>query len=112
MSNTFKNRIKKGSYFDENEDINPMNYIGNLSDAMLVLAVGILMALVMAYNVKLEAPSTDNSATQQRIEELEDELDSLKATTDDEETDVDQSGLSEYGKVLIDEDGNLYVIEN
>ena len=112
MSKSFKDRIRKNSYFDEQEDINPMNYIGNLSDAMLVLAVGILMALVMAYNVKLEAPSTDNSATQQRIEELEEELDSLKATEDDEETTVDSSGLSEYGKVLIDEDGNLYVIEN
>ena len=112
MSKMFKNRMKKGSYFSETEDVNPMNYIGNLSDAMLVLAVGILLALVMAYNVKLESPSENSSETQKRIEELQEELDSLKATADDEDTTVDENGLSDYGRVLIDEEGNLYVIEN
>lgn len=35
------------------EDVNPMNYLSNLADAMLVLAVGIMVALVLHWNVKL-----------------------------------------------------------
>ena len=34
----------RGGRFDS-EDVNPMNYISNLSDAMLILAVGIMLAL-------------------------------------------------------------------
>ena len=35
------------------EEVNPMNYLSNLADAMLVLAVGIMVALVLHWNVEL-----------------------------------------------------------
>lgn len=37
------------------EDVNPMNYLSNLSDVMLILAVGIMLALVVHWNVDITA---------------------------------------------------------
>ena len=42
----------RGGRFDS-EDVNPMNYISNLSDAMLILAVGIMLALIVHWNVDI-----------------------------------------------------------
>lgn len=47
---------KHSSYsgrFERDEGVNPMNYISNLSDIMLVLAVGIMLALVVRWNVDI-----------------------------------------------------------
>ena len=35
------------------ESVDPMNYLSNLSDAMLVLAVGIMLALIVHWNVDI-----------------------------------------------------------
>ena len=37
------------------EDVNPINYLSNLSDVMLILAVGIMLALVVHWNVDITA---------------------------------------------------------
>ena len=37
------------------EDVNPMNYLSNLSDVMLIRAVGIMLALVVHWNVDITA---------------------------------------------------------
>ena len=34
------------------EDVNPMNYLSNLSDVMLILAVGIMLALVVHWWIR------------------------------------------------------------
>ena len=38
-----KRRRRRGERFSE-ESVDPMNYVSNLSDAMLVLAVGMMLA--------------------------------------------------------------------
>ena len=38
-------------FLNEPEDVNPSQYISNLADCMLVLAVGFMVALVAAYKV-------------------------------------------------------------
>ena len=48
-------RARRRSFSGQNEDVNPMDFLSNLSDAMLVLAVGIMVALVLHWNVDLEA---------------------------------------------------------
>ena len=111
MSRLNRQRFRRDRLFSESGDVNPMTYMGNLSDAMLVLAVGIMLALVMAYNVQLDQ-SVEATDAEQRAEELQEELDSLKATADENAEEVDVSGFSEYGKVLVDEEGNLYVIRD
>ncbi len=45
-------RNKNNSLFD-GENINPMESVANLVDAMLVLACGLMMSVIMFYNVDL-----------------------------------------------------------
>lgn len=93
------------------EDINPMNYMSNLSDAMLVLAVGIMLALVAAWEVDITAVAS-NSKSQDLEGEVEivEDVESLHTSSDGNGTSIEDYGLIEYGTVYIDENGNYYVI--
>ena len=61
------NRTHRRKYdrFAGPEDINPMNYLSNLSDVMLILAVGIMLALILHWNVEI---SSEQSAAEQSPE--------------------------------------------
>lgn len=85
-----------------------MNYLGNLSDVMLVLAVGMMLALVVAWKVDIvnQSPSTAPSDAEALTQEV-----NAAYLTDDGETTLEESGLTEYGIVYQDQDGNLYVVE-
>lgn len=125
----FLHRQKNKNAFRDREDINPMNYIGNMSDAMLVLAVGIMLALVMAWKVDITSVSTaktekeqtestqDESAKEEQqvelgeIEELPETTESLENSADAEDKTAEDYGLEKYGTVYQDSDGNFYVIE-
>ena len=55
-------RKKKQYYsFENDEDINPMNFVSNLSDVMLILAVGIMLALIMHWNVPINTLNEDQA---------------------------------------------------
>lgn len=101
-------RAKKRRPFEDDEDVNPMNYLSNLSDAMLVLAVGMMLALVIAWNVDIVNQSPDSAPAE--TERMEDSFQSAYPV-EGEETPLDESGLKEYGTVYIDENGNYYVVE-
>ena len=45
---------KRRTRYSGGEDVNPMSYISNLSDVMLILAVGIMLALILHWNVEIE----------------------------------------------------------
>ena len=47
-----KRRRRRGDRFSD-ESVDPMNYVSNLSDAMLVLAVGMMLALIVHWNVDI-----------------------------------------------------------
>ena len=47
----------KNSFFDEEEQ-NPMEGVANLVDAMLVLACGLMMAIISFYNVDINGINT------------------------------------------------------
>ena len=109
------------NWLDDEEDVNPMNYCSNLSDAMLVLAVGIMLALVMAWNVDISSdsplsPSSNNyvsgAAMDNDVTVLEEEAETSESGTDESDDGTGQFGLSEYGKVYVDRDGNFYVVED
>lgn len=96
------------------EDINPMNYMSNLSDAMLVLAVGMMLALVAAWNVDITMMQSEaGKKNEQNAVELSEEVDSLHTSSEKEEdsVSVEDFGLTEFGKVYVDAEGNYYVIE-
>ena len=95
-----------GAQEEPEEDINPMENIANVSDVMLVLAVGIMLALVMHWNVDIaHTIALDES----QLEPVDAEI--------AEEGEQTQSGgnrkYQEVGKVYKDvTTGDMYVMGN
>ena len=86
------------------EDVNPMNYLSNLSDAMLVLAVGIMLALVLHYNLDLTVESASENSSE----------DSVVTFTDDELEEQTQvpDNATQAGSVYYDSETDTYYIVN
>lgn len=83
--------------------VNPSESLLNLADAMLVLAVGIMLALVINWNIDVEPrqPGLENSEKLEAIEEVESGA----------EPDLEQ--LEELGKGVIYVDphsGEIYLL--
>ena len=49
-----KNRLNRNINIDSDDNINPMDGVSNMSDAMLVLAVGIMLALVINWKIDIK----------------------------------------------------------
>lgn len=99
------NRLSHRGFSSEvDEDIDPMNSLNNLADAMLVMAVGLMLALVSAWQLDM----ADIHANIQIADESQD----LEIESDSDAPSLSDYGLSEYGKVFVDEDGTYYMVEN
>lgn len=58
---------------DRGEDVNPNSYLTNLSDCMLVLACGLMVALVVAWSVRLPSMTElEQTSEMQEVTDLED----------------------------------------
>lgn len=90
-----------GAFQDAEDDVNPMENIANMSDVMLVLAVGIMLALVMHWNVNISGAV-----------ELEDaEVTSEEIQQSDSSAGDDEEQYEEVGTVYRDrETGEMYVV--
>ena len=109
-------RRKKGKFFNQGEE-DPMAGISNLVDAMLVIAVGLLVFLVLSWNMQ-NIVFNENMDEQQKqkvmdaIKEVS-EIDQGKQL--DETPDISKSsgnGYTEMGKVYKDKDtGKLIMVE-
>ena len=85
--------------------VNPMDSVSNLADAMLVLAVGIMLALIINWNVDI------SSASQPDAPQMSFESDDLRESDDDAGT--IEADLTEMGKVYYDEKtGTYYIVQN
>ena len=85
------------------EDIDPMNYVSNLSDVMLILAVGIMLALILHWKVpvgdeKAQAQGTDKKES---VTFSDDDLAEEKEMPDDAE---------QVGQVYYDPETKTYYI--
>lgn len=91
-------RSHRGLRVSRGEDVNPMNYLTNLADAMLVLAVGIMVALVLHWNVQLQSAEMRDDANQ---------TDSFKQ---DEMSSADKvpDNAAPAGRVYYDEESDTY----
>lgn len=88
------------------EDTNPMDGVSNLADVMLVMAVGIMLALVMHWNLDISPASGAVDMTQ--AEEVEN-MDDLNE--EDLKNMISENGLEEKGKLYYDpETGKTYMI--
>ena len=117
-------RSRKKRRFSDGEDISPMSGLSNLSDAMLVLALGILVALVVHWNVNIVPTSQNtensNAMTQAEAAAGENKIDTSGATEfseqDLQKAGADESGsgegLERMGTVYYDETtGKYYVVD-
>ena len=89
--------------------VNPMDSVSNLADAMLVLAVGIMLALIINWTVDISAGTTDKTASTDPA--ISFEQDDLTESQDDAKT--IEGDLTEMGKVYYDQQtGTYYIVEN
>ena len=108
---TRKLTAKRTARFTD-EQVSPMDGIANLADVMLVLAVGIMLALVIHWNVDLAVVSSAN-----RTESV-DPQDALEFTQNDlapaeGDEDMDADAMKKLGTVYYDEaTGRYYIIES
>ena len=85
------------------EDFSPMEGVGNMADAMLVFACGLIVALIVSWNVNV----TDQGIQKKPQDKYE--VNSIEQSAD---TIEDESQLEEMGKVYRDpETGKYYVVE-
>lgn len=95
----------RGSNLREDADVQPMQYVANLTDVMLVLACGLMAAVITFWQVDL-------TRIQTAIEQ--DKLDKIDAADVIESSgNVSTGGLTNKGVVYEDpKTGDLYIIEN
>lgn len=106
MRNRRDNRRKRRKRFTEGDDVNPMNYVSNLSDVMLILAVGIMLALILRGEVEVRtaADNSSDTGTESAIEFSENDLQNLDDVPED---------MEHMGEVFYDaETGKYYIIQN
>lgn len=118
---------RRGRNRFDGDDVNPMNYISNLSDAMLVLAVGMMLALIVHWNVDISTSGGDMSESGKSYaaegEGGNSSVDTDKAAsfTKEElarmetqsELDTGSEGMEKLGEVYYDAaTGRYYIIEN
>ena len=88
----------------DSEDLNPMNYVSNLSDVMLIFAVGIMLALILHWEVPV-GDIQDRQARQNEqnvITFSDDDLDAEEEIPED---------MDQVGNVYYDEEtGKYYII--
>ena len=85
------------------EDFDPMSSMGNLADCMLVLACGLLLALMIHWNVDVELAAQQMPDAKYEVEGVE---------SGESKTIEGESELQEMGTVYMDpETGKYYVVE-
>ena len=90
--------------FESGEDVNPMNYVSNLSDVMMILAVGIMLALILHWKVPLQTQETEDAPKQQETA-VEFSADDLQSATELPEN------MEKTGEVYYDpETGSYYIV--
>ena len=81
-----------------------MNYLSNLSDVMLILAVGIMLALVVHWNVPINTPQEKQDPAETAVEFSEDDLESIDELPEN---------MQKAGEVFYDpETGSYYIVNS
>lgn len=93
----------------EEEEANPMAGVSNLADVMLVLAVGIMLALVINWNINV-GNSTVTKIDSGQMHEVDE---SEYGTASDNEASVESDAdLEMRGTVYVDRNtGKMYLVE-
>ena len=97
-------RLRMRRVREEEPGVNPMDGLGNLADAMLVLAVGIMLALIINWKVDITAVAQVNEPDPEpeQIPISQEDLQDIPADVLDEET------LKRVGALYYDEETGTY----
>ena len=95
-------RLRAGTRECKKEEVNPMASLVNLTDAMLVLAVGIMIAVVRGWNVDIRKMDSDTQIRTIHNDDLR--------TVEEEELEEGQSELEEVGTLLYDKNTDTYYV--
>ena len=91
---------------EDREDVNPMEGVANLVDAMLVLSCGLMLALVINWNVDFGNAGTTVEVNQNK------EVTEIDGVTANGESVSSANGYQEMGMVYRDpETGKLYMVQ-
>lgn len=97
-------RLSGAGSFEHREEADPMATVANLVDTMLVLAVGIMLALIVSWNLNISENGqvSDNARRE----------DALSDFTEEDITDTDAPGenLEKQGTVYYDPGTDKYYI--
>ena len=104
-------KLSRGNRFAGGEEVNPMDGVANLADVMLVLAVGIMLALVMAWNVDFTGSAETAAQAKEEVTVAED-YDQVWSSEDEATDDLADRGMTQYGTAYRDADGNVYILED
>lgn len=100
--------LRKRRRISQSEDDDPMSGISNLSDAMLVLALGFLIFAIMALSANPELISQSSSSSSSTQEVTSSESFNNNVT---DSGGMQDSGYSEVGRVFQDPDtGELVMV--
>ena len=95
---------RRRNSFRNREDINPLDYLANLSDVMLVLAVGIMLSLILHWKVDLSVIEQENDTQSNEVVTFtNDEL--------EKEEEIPESA-TQAGQVYYDSETDTYYIVN
>ncbi|MCC7553730.1 MAG: DUF2149 domain-containing protein [Methanobacteriaceae archaeon] len=101
--------LRKRKKLLESEDDDPMSGIANLSDAMLVLALGFLIFAIMALSTHPDIISDVKDSQSSQNVVTGDSFTNDSSTTGE----VEDKGYNEVGKVFKDpETGDLVMVSN
>ena len=97
-------RLRARRFRAEDTAVNPMDGLGNLADAMLVLAVGIMLALVLNWKLDLTTVSAEPESAEKPVAISEDDMQSASQ-------ELDAEALQRVGALYYDEaTGTYYAI--
>ena len=97
-------RLRQKRIREEEAGVNPMDGLGNLADAMLVLAVGIMLALIINWKVDITAV-TQVTEPEPEPEQIPISREDLQDTPADI---LDEEALKRVGALYYDEETGTY----
>lgn len=97
-------RNLRRAHSDVDEEVDPASSLANLSDCMLVLAVGLMIALVAHYNVDMKASSEVVAGQEVSASDID---------TPGEDGESAEGHFTELGRVYRDEEtGKWYMVQD
>ena len=104
MNRLSSRRIRAGSI---DNTVNPMDGLGNLADAMLVLAVGIMLALIINWKVDITTFGVETPETEETEEQIAIDAGDLQ----DPAEQPDETDMQRVGALYFDEaTGSYYAV--